>query len=504
MNTMHWHITDGNSVPIESKLFPDLNKKGAYNPVTMIYTQEQIKGVVDYARHRGIRVVPEFDMPAHANAWVLGAPAGAMLLCPKEGGFGNTTGFDTQGNPDAYFDATSEEAYSFIDSFIGEMAGLFPDKVLHLGGDEDGPTCYNQSASVQKWLAAHPGIVVDDLIPYFWTRVHKIAAKHGKSVMNWEEAFGAIYLKGGTDVCTQGPPGSAAVTNCKGGPGCTGFNHTGGNESAPGGSKSCIAATPRHQAVNASLPPDAIVHAWGNAGNVLTAQLTTPKFRSVSSMGYYFSANAGLSTWEYVYNTDPACIYNGMCVYDLPLEDQKAFLGVEAAIWSEHEDENTFDKYWTNMALLGERLWSQNKTILAHGDTYPPNYICKQENATKPGCCKNKCPTCSHSAGCANYENPSVNSRMLKHRCRLEQRGFRPMQYSTDILPFQSKWNQCAGWLPPLSARNEHPSLLPTTAAAAAEEGALLDRLEAAGVEASDMEAVKAALAARAQSAAEL
>ena len=93
-----------------------------------------------------------------------------MLLCPEAGGFGNTTGFDTLGTPQAYFDATSEEAYTFIDQWIGEMAGLFPDKVLHLGGDEDGSTCYTQSASVQKWLAQHPGVVADDLIPLFWTR----------------------------------------------------------------------------------------------------------------------------------------------------------------------------------------------------------------------------------------------------------------------------------------------------------------------------------------------
>ena len=65
------HITDSSIVPIESKLFPDLSKKATYNPVTMVYTQKQIKGIVDYARHRGIRVVPEFDMPAHGNAWAL-------------------------------------------------------------------------------------------------------------------------------------------------------------------------------------------------------------------------------------------------------------------------------------------------------------------------------------------------------------------------------------------------------------------------------------------------
>ena len=86
-------------------------------------------------------------------------------------------------------------------------------------------------------------------------------------------------------------------------------------------------------------------------------------------------------------------------------------------------------------------------------------------------------------------------SGLARTMCRLEQRGFRPKQYSTDILAFESKWNQCASWLPPVSASNPR---LPTQAAAA--EGALLDRLVAAGVNASDVEAVKA-LAARARAA---
>lgn len=62
-------------------------------------------------------------MPAHSNAWALGAPAGTMVLCPQMKGFGNTTGKDTEGNPQAYFDATSERAYTFLDAFLGEMAG---------------------------------------------------------------------------------------------------------------------------------------------------------------------------------------------------------------------------------------------------------------------------------------------------------------------------------------------------------------------------------------------
>ena len=125
-------------------------------------------------------------MKAHSNAWALGAPAGTMVLCKEMKIWGNTVGKDTEGNPLAYFDPTSEETYSFVDAFLGEMAGLFPDKVLHLGGDEVGVTCYNESASVRAWLGEHPGVGLNDLIPMFWTRVHQIATKHKKSVTNWE------------------------------------------------------------------------------------------------------------------------------------------------------------------------------------------------------------------------------------------------------------------------------------------------------------------------------
>ena len=122
MNTLHWHITDANSMPIESKLFPLLSKKGAYAE-SMVYSQDQIKEIVDYGRYRGVRVVPEFDIPGHADAWAPGAPADVMVLCKGHGPFL------------AMFDATSPATYQFLDAFIGEMAGLFPDSVMHLGGE---------------------------------------------------------------------------------------------------------------------------------------------------------------------------------------------------------------------------------------------------------------------------------------------------------------------------------------------------------------------------------
>ena len=83
------------------------------------------------------------------------------------------------------------------------------------------------------------------LCPTWGFRAAKIAAKHGKSTMNWEETFESIYLE----------------ANHSQDPNCHGYNAS-KNATGPGGAKSCVAPAPLHQSVNASLPPDTIVQAW--------------------------------------------------------------------------------------------------------------------------------------------------------------------------------------------------------------------------------------------------
>ncbi len=94
------------------------------------YTQEQAREVIAYAAARGIRVVPEFDMPGHATAWLVGHPElgsapGPYTIERKPGIFEPT------------LDPTREETYKFLDTFLGEMAALFPDAYMHIGGDEN-------------------------------------------------------------------------------------------------------------------------------------------------------------------------------------------------------------------------------------------------------------------------------------------------------------------------------------------------------------------------------
>ena len=126
LNVFHWHLSDDQGFRVESKRYPKLQQEGSDGN---FYTQADVRRIVAYASERGIRVIPEFDMPGHTSAWFVGYPELASAPGPyrierRWGVFQPT------------MDPTREETYVFLDGLIGEMAALFPDPYFHIGGDE--------------------------------------------------------------------------------------------------------------------------------------------------------------------------------------------------------------------------------------------------------------------------------------------------------------------------------------------------------------------------------
>src|SRR5258708_8916844 len=179
LNVFHWHLTDDQAFRIESKLFPKLHKMGTSD--NNYFTQAQVKDVVAYARNRGIRIVPEFDMPGHTAAWFPGMPELASGTGPYK--LENTWGVFP-----ATMDPTRESTYEFLDKFIGEMATLFPDEYFHIGGDEVGQkTEWNTSEHDLAYKKENQLKTNDDLQAYFNKRLQPIVTKHGKHMEGWDE-----------------------------------------------------------------------------------------------------------------------------------------------------------------------------------------------------------------------------------------------------------------------------------------------------------------------------
>ncbi|HLJ48622.1 MAG TPA: family 20 glycosylhydrolase [Bryobacteraceae bacterium] len=185
LNVFHWHLTDDQGFRIESKLFPKLQEMGSDGNY---YTQEQVKQVVEYARDRGIRVIPEFDMPGHATSWLVGYPELASAPGPYRIE-------RTWGVFEPTIDPTRESTYEFLDRFIGEMAALFPDEYFHIGGDEVKATSWNTSEHIVAFKKAHAMKDNHDLQSYFNKRVQEIVKKHGKRMEGWDEILASDLPK---------------------------------------------------------------------------------------------------------------------------------------------------------------------------------------------------------------------------------------------------------------------------------------------------------------------
>jgi hexosaminidase len=174
LNVLHWHLSEDQGFRVESKRFPRLHELGSNGDY---YTQDQIREIVAFARDRGIRVVPEFDVPGHSGAWFFGQPELASAPGP----------FNFTGRGPSVMDPSKESTYAFLDSFIGEMAQLFPDPYFHIGGDEVNPREWNQSPTIQAFAKEHNLKDASAIQVYFNQRLLKIVQKYGKTMVGWDE-----------------------------------------------------------------------------------------------------------------------------------------------------------------------------------------------------------------------------------------------------------------------------------------------------------------------------
>ena len=179
LNVFHWHLSDDQGFRAESKKFPLLQKDGSDG---LYYTQDQIRDVIEYARDRGIRVVPEFDMPCHTTSWFVGYPELAS-------GKGQYQIARRYGVLDAAMDPTKDSTYKFLNTFIGEMADLFPDPYFHIGGDECNGKEWNANPQIQAFMHKHGIANNAALQAYFTAKVQKIVAAHHKIMEGWDEVL---------------------------------------------------------------------------------------------------------------------------------------------------------------------------------------------------------------------------------------------------------------------------------------------------------------------------
>jgi hexosaminidase len=177
MNVLHFHLCDNQGWRVESKTFPRLHQLASDG---QYYTHEQIREIVQYAADRGIRVMPEFDVPGHATAILVAYPELASAPGPykldRDAGI-----FDPVLNP------TVDQTYAFLDKLFTEMSSLFPDEYFHIGGDENNGVHWKANASIQSFMGKNKISSVLDLQTYFNNRLIKSIQKLNKKMVGWEE-----------------------------------------------------------------------------------------------------------------------------------------------------------------------------------------------------------------------------------------------------------------------------------------------------------------------------
>ena len=303
LNVLHWHLTDDQGWRIEIGKYPKLTHVGAWRippgggpRYGGFYTQDEIRDIVDYAAARYVKIVPEIEMPGHAQA--------AIAAYPQFGVTGKNPGVSHDWGINTYLYNVDEPTFGFVQDVLDEVMALFPSAYLHVGGDEAAKDQWQASARVQRRM--HEIGVKDEaaLQGWFTARIGKYLATHGRKLIGWDE-----ILEGGV-------PPDATVMSWRGAQGAI------------------DAAKQGHDVIMAPSPVMYFDH-------LQYAGHDEPPGRP------------SLVTLEDVYRFEPV-------PNELDAVQAAHVLGAEAALWSEYltDEARVEHAAFPRTAALAEALWS--------------------------------------------------------------------------------------------------------------------------------------------------
>ncbi|XP_078670317.1 beta-hexosaminidase subunit beta-like [Branchiostoma floridae x Branchiostoma belcheri] len=307
MNVFHWHIVDDQSFPFQSETYPDLSGKGAYTQDN-VYTKQDVLDVIEYARMRGIRVIPEFDSPGHMQSWGQGYPELLTSCSP------------TNVQADIYHlgpaNVARNSTYDFMQNLFTEIRDIFADDYLHLGGDEVHFQCWMSNAEIQEFMRQQgfPNTTQGfaQLEGYYIKRLLDIveglsqAPKRSRGIV-WQEIFDNNILSG-----------------------------------------------------DFTVDLDTIIHVWQwNNSNFQGIPywdelplVTDRGYQAILSSCWYLNFISYGRDWPEYYACDPHNFTGS------PEQKQKV-IGGEAPLWAEWVDAtNHVARMWPRASAVAERLWS--------------------------------------------------------------------------------------------------------------------------------------------------
>uniref|UniRef100_A0A1B6G0T4 Beta-hexosaminidase n=1 Tax=Cuerna arida TaxID=1464854 RepID=A0A1B6G0T4_9HEMI len=322
LNTFHWHITDSHSFPFQSRSFPQMSQFGAYSP-GKVYSEQDIAGLVEYARIRGVRVVPELDAPAHVGeGWQWADKHNATVCFKKE----PWQQFCVE-PPCGQINPTSDYAYEILQGLYADMERLFDSDLFHMGGDEVNINCWNSTEAIRDWMASKNLKTDEDGLHQLWNIFQTKALEKLDSV-------------------SRNPHKIVVWTS----------------------------SLTEKGRVDKYLDKERyIIQIWTTGKDEIIAELVNKGFQVIFSNydALYFDCGFGAWVgegnnwcspyigWQKVYENKPLNMLQALGVDTTKEEVKKLVLGQEATLWTEQADDQVVDqRLWPRAAAMAERLWS--------------------------------------------------------------------------------------------------------------------------------------------------